>query len=39
MLSIPIFMYMGHEDGMYLTEETIEEYEDDFDIVWFDKKK
>ncbi len=34
--SIPFLMYMGHEDSMYLTEETIEEYKDDYDIVWFD---
>ena len=36
---IPVFMYMGNEDGIYLTEETIEEYEDDYDIVWFDDKE
>lgn len=36
---IPVFMYMGNEEGIYLTEETIEEYEDDYDIVWFDDKE
>ena len=34
---IPAFMYMGNEEGMYLTEETIEEYEDYYDIIWFSK--
>ncbi len=29
----------GNEDGLYLTEETIEEYEDDYDIVWFNNKE
>ena len=37
--AIPVFMYMGNEDGIYFTEETIEEYEDDYDVVWFNNKE
>lgn len=37
--SIPILMQRGMEDSLYLTEDTLVEYEDDYDIVWFDNKE
>jgi len=33
--SIPMLIQMGMEDSLYLTEDTLVEYEDDYDIVWF----